>query len=126
MRISSPDEMLAADYIKERYRMHNAFEGNCKKCPLNGITHSPEAFCGLFEEQEPEKAVAAVKKWADENPEKPQRNYLEDFFTKLPKAPRGYSDTPIYCRDVIYRGIIPKCTDRNCYDCWREPMREED
>ncbi len=56
--------MNAIEYIKAKGRMCESFEGGecLKECPLCGI-------CAC-EDTDPETAVAIVKKWAKDHPEK--------------------------------------------------------
>lgn len=68
-------------------------------------------------------AIETVQKWSDEHPKK---TYAQDFFEKFPDAPRletakdGY---PSACRNTIYAG---KCPGEGCYECWNEPMNDEE
>lgn len=60
----SEKKMNAIKYIKAKGRMCESFDsGEClKNCPLHGLCSCEDA--------DPETAVAIVKKWAKDHPEK--------------------------------------------------------
>lgn len=82
-----------------------------------------------------EEAVAIVKKWAREHPEKRHKTYAEDFFEKFPNAEPKYYDgrgkeqmIPIPCRQHCYGVVGQKCNGIgcSCSACWNEEMEDAD
>lgn len=65
------DCKITIDYFKTKQRLCNSMgdKFRCDECPL-GTTHGSSTLtCHYLEDNEPEKAVEILQKWADENPE---------------------------------------------------------
>lgn len=104
------------DFIKEKERMCNSYNDDCKGCPLD----NEDVFCSQILINNTEKAVKLVQKWSDENP---VRTILMDFFDKYPNA-KGKDDIiPNICiRSLGYK--VEVCCGRSCVDCWNTPLSE--
>ena len=106
--------MDAVKFLKERKRM-------CKHLYCAGCQAYQDG-CAM-DKLEPEKAVAIVKKWADENPAKTR---LQDFLEKYPKAHLCKNGFPPFRPAAL--GYCGESICSNCkildVDCWNMPLEE--
>ena len=92
---------------------------NKEQCPLHG-------FCRQSLTIRAEEIITAVEnlqKWSDEHPKK---TYAQDFFEKFPKAQSNSDGSPIICKEIIYGGFNNYICTESCYECWNEPMNDEE
>ncbi len=113
--------MDAVKFFKEIERMCKVYRDNpygerdCKECPLEISVDE----CMRVDMEESEKIVEIVEiveRWSKEHPVK---TYKDDFLEKFPKAQVPYG----VCPKNVY-GIEIDCLNRDCPDCWNEPMEE--
>lgn len=71
--------MDAVEFIRERKRMCDTKE-HCVECPIYEEMRNDIKPCITWDEEEPEKAVAIVEKWAREHPRKTRQNALLKAF----------------------------------------------
>lgn len=67
-----PREMSAREYLAAEQRMcfdENIGKRNCVNCPLSALINPARINCGDYSRVHPDKAVAAVEKWAREHTE---------------------------------------------------------
>ncbi|MCK9477979.1 MAG: hypothetical protein M0R40_00570 [Firmicutes bacterium] len=120
--------MKAIDYLKIKNRMTKNCEIACDCCPLSDLNNGEDEWCDTLENYNPEKAIAIVKKWGEENPVK---TYMMDFMEKFTKAEKLYDyhgkERPAFCRDAVYARGKRHCEGKpsNCYRCWNEEMRDD-
>lgn len=108
--------MEALAYLREKNRMTNKCQIECRNCPLSS-KNSIVVGCSTLEHEFPEDCVQIVEKWAKEHPLK---TYAQDFFEKFPNAPRDRKGLPILCKKKIYGG---ECSSK-CTNCWNLQMEE--
>lgn len=104
------------DYLAERKRMCDAHD-ECEHCPLDD-------YCSgiALRVKNSKQAIEIVQKWSDEHPRK---TYLQDFFEKFPNAKKdSYGLPSSVCIKNIYGEKRNHCDDKNCVECWNEPMEE--
>lgn len=117
------------NFLKENDRMcHSIINGSeCgTSCLLSYENNGTYCGCNEFMLHYPEKAIAIVQKWSDENP---QRTYLSEFLKNYPNAKLDEDGTP---KNVCpyYLGLISKnnCRinriNRNCVECWNQPVED--
>lgn len=96
---------------------------SCNHCPLSRFNNDEEMLCTELELTHPEKAIAIVQKWSDENP---QRTYLTEFLKHYPNA--LLNDDGIPTTGCPYRlgliGIEECKKDRTCVECWNQPIKD--
>ena len=117
------------NYFAEKRRMtKRAKNGLCKlgcsNCPLCSINNNKGQSCTAFEMLYPEKVIEIVQKWSDEHPRK---TYLSEFLKNYPNAQLKDDGTPVgICPHHL--GLINKedCKNRNCVECWNQPMSIKD
>lgn len=118
------------NYMREKDRMCSSYIKSCNdclesECPLkvtqNGITIT----CRRFESLYPEKAIEIVQKWSDEHP---QKTRLSEFLKHYPNAQLNDDGTPEnLCPCCLEMKNIDDCgIDRNCVECWNQPISIED
>lgn len=68
------------------------------------------------------KVIAIVQKWSDEHP---QKTYLSEFLKNYPNTLLNDAGLP---KDVcLYNLGLTDCKkDRNCVDCWNQPIEESE
>ena len=123
-------EMTAREFLQTMKRMCYEY-GGCGACPMEKAV-GPKTTCASWRIHHPDEAIAIVKQWAKEHPQKKRKTYAEDFFEKFPNAPHStkngmVTDRPAACRMVIYGGS-PLCiaTDCDCAACWNAEMEDVD
>ena len=104
---------VTANFIKEKERMCDSHE-YCMNCPLDNDGFG----CTSFMEKNPEKAIAIVQKWSNENP---VRTIMMDFFEKFPNAPKDDDGTPETCPWHLGYDKRFNCT-HDCVKCWNRPL----
>lgn len=119
----------AENYLAEKLRMTKRAENGlcklgCSNCPLCSVNNNKGLSCTGFEMNYSKKAVKAVQEWSDAHP---QRTYLSEFLKNYPNAPLDDDGTPKrICPHEL--GLTDKedCDkDRNCVECWNQPMPAE-
>lgn len=117
------------NYFTEKRRMaKRAKNGLCKlgcsNCPLCSINNNKGQSCTAFEMLYPEQAVKAVQQWSDEHPRK---TYLTELLKNYPNVQLKDDGTPVgICPHHL--GLINKedCKNRNCIECWNQPIEESE
>lgn len=76
------------NYFTEKLRMTKRTKNGlckikCSNCPLCSNNNGEGLSCPTFEMSYPEKAVKAIQKWSDENP---QKTFLTEFLKNYPNA----------------------------------------
>lgn len=72
--------MTALEFIKQKTRMCNTYNGFCSDdCPLRIF----DKRCGDFVEEHPEEAISIVEQWAAKHPPKTRKS---EFLKIFPKA----------------------------------------
>lgn len=121
-------EMTAREFLQTMKRM--CYEhGGCGACPMQKAV-GPKTTCASWRIHHPDEAIAIVKKWAEEHPEKTRKTYKEDYLEKFPNVQMRFDaehtmSRPVGCRMNIY-GIEGLCTGRNCFSCWNVEMEDAD
>lgn len=105
------------NFLKENDRMcHSIINGSeCgTSCLLSYENNGTYCGCNEFMLHYPEKAIAIVQKWSDENP---QRTYLSEFLKNYPNAQLRIDGIPKgvcpYALGLINRDDCQK-KDHNC------------
>ncbi len=117
------------NYFKEKARMVKfdftsvCCSINCKDCSLDN--QDDTLTCAELEYNHPDKAVALVQKWSDENP---QKTYKEDFFEKFPHEVKTSDNYPEVIPCQVYLKLKNDrsygCVNKFCKDCWNKVMEE--
>jgi hypothetical protein len=117
--------MDAVLFLKEKHRVCKT--ELCVKCKLSSNNNGAGIPCESYIAKHPEKAVAIVEKWSNENPLKTNKDKFFEMFPKAPKDNNGYP--PILVCDLGWCGTV--CS--NCkYDtqtstfCWDLPYEGDD
>lgn len=120
MATKKTKEMKAVEFIKAGKRMCRSMK-YCTECPIN------RDCCPIFQLEADD--VIKVQKWAEENPEKKRKTYLEDLKEKYPNVSmNGCGKRPKICRAYLYHipqhfCPVDKSTGVNdCVACWNEEM----
>nr|DAV57568.1 MAG TPA: hypothetical protein [Caudoviricetes sp.] len=93
---------------------------DCSDCPLSSSNNGTGISCSHFETGYPEKAIAIVQKWSDEHP---QKTYLSEFLKAYPNT--LLNDAGLPKNVCLYNLGLTDCrNDRNCVDCWNQPIEE--
>ena len=112
--------MDAVEFLKEKARMTNECQIDCKKCPLGN-------YCIGAEGKNAERMVAIVEKWAAEHPAKTRQS---EFLKMFPNA-ENYSGTISICPQKLDKNIecLYRCGQIACNECrkqyWLEEVVEE-
>lgn len=111
------------NFLKENDRMcHSIINGSeCgTSCLLSYENNGTYCGCNEFMLHYPEKAIAIVQKWSDENP---QRTYLSEFLKNYPNALLNDDGTPTFCPYRLGLMGADDCRkDGNCVKCWTQPI----
>lgn len=117
-------EMTAVEFLKEWGRMCSKMGDCVHDCPFN-VTFECGRYCDTDAKTNPEKAVAIVQNWAEENPVK---TFLSDLLEKHPKTPLEPDGTPDFCPHALgyceSRADCPPIPKEGCYKCWSRPLEE--
>jgi hypothetical protein len=93
---------------------------DCSDCPLSSSNNGTGISCSHFETGYPEKAIAIVQKWSDEHP---QKTYLSEFLKAYPNT--LLNDAGLPKNVCLYNLGLTDCrNDRNCVDCWNQPIED--
>lgn len=112
--------MDAVEYFKTKSRMTKNCNIGCDNCPLSyNYNKYDNASCMIFETIYPEKAVAIVEKWLQENPVK---TYKSVFFEKFPNAPKSAEGYPTMFVDKVFGGTM---ADGYIKNGWDEEYQEQ-
>lgn len=112
---------ITANYFNEKRRMTKRCEFGCSNCPLN---KDKILSCIAFQMLYPEKAIAIVQKWSDENP---QKTFLSELLKNYPNIPLCYDGIPKFCPFRLGLMSIDDCRkDNNCVECWNQSIPIED
>lgn len=122
---------ITANYFAEKLRMtkRTREEGckiKCSKCPLSSQNNGTSELmsCITFEMLYPEKAIAAVQKWSDEQP---QKTYLSELLKNYPNAKLGENGVPMnMCPSILGLKDLENCGERSCVECWNQFIPIED
>ena len=77
---------------------------DCEGCPLDGDRTAKQKLCCIIDDApDIEEQIETLRKWAAENPPKPAKTYLQDFFEKFPEAPRESNGYPMCCQEYVYK-----------------------
>lgn len=115
------------NFLKENDRMcHSIINGSeCgTSCLLSYENNGTYCGCNEFMLHYPEKAIAIVQKWSDENP---QRTYLSELLRTFPNVELNCNGTPkrIHCPHHLGLKDIDNC-DKGCVECWNQLISIED
>lgn len=126
---------ITKNYFSEKARMSKTTKSGtckvvCEKCPLSSDNNGVGECCTDFEMLYPEQAIEAVQRWSDEHPPK---TYLTEFLKHFPNAPLHVTgiltgipkDICPYHLGFMSIDDCPK-KDRNCVECWNQPIPIED
>ena len=114
------------NFLHELKRLCDSRDGcvadaaNKERCPMFGVCE--DALTRICAE-DVKTAIETVQKWSDEHPKK---TYAQDFFKKFPKAQSNSDGSPIICKEIIYGGFNNYICTESCYECWSEPMNDEE
>ena len=114
------------NFLSELKRLCDSRDGcvadaaNKERCPMFGVCE--DALTRICAE-DVKTAIETVQKWSDEHPKK---TYAQDFFKKFPKAQSNSDGSPIICKEIIYGGFNNYICTESCYECWNEPMNDEE
>lgn len=117
-------EMTASKYLKEKARMTNTCTIACQHCLLSSDNNGLHCTCSVLQATRPKEAIAIVKKWSAEHP---QKTIKDDFFEKFPNANKWGDGIPEVC--AAHLGYFQRCKHPNCEDycneCWNAVLKEE-
>lgn len=111
--------MEALEFLKERKRMCNSYDG-CKGCPFGDSNCVIE---GTISDEDFKRIVATVEKWSKEHPRKTRQSV---FLEQWPEAEISFTDgclTLDPCK--FYKKMRKECVGRLCSDCRREFWMQE-
>ena len=119
------------NYLSERRRMTKqqavgVCKLNCANCPLSEKNNDMDISCSTLEILYPEKTVAIVQKWSDEQP---QKTYLSEFLKHYPNAELSHG-VPKACLKKL--GVVSGCAKTkegdliSCYTCWNQAIEESE
>lgn len=115
------------NYFAEKLRMtKRTKKGLCKlscfDCPLCNNNNGEGLSCATFEMYYPEKAISAIQRWSNANP---QRTYLSELLRTFPNAELNCNGTPkrIHCPHHLGLKDIDNC-DKGCVECWNQPIKD--
>lgn len=117
------------NYFAEKQRMTKRAENGlcklgCSNCPLCYVNNDKGQSCTAFEMLYPEKAIEAVQRWSNANP---QRTYLTEFLKHYPNTPLGSGGTPNICPHALGLHNIEGCKKNyTCIECWNQPLPERE
>lgn len=109
--------MDAFDFLRAKARMCRVHR-DCAECPADG-----NCVTGIntnSSNQQIEKVVAIVERWAAEHP---QETRLSKLLRQYPKAKAEVIKE--YCQCPIYLGYSCPSPKVRCRDCWDTPIEEE-
>jgi hypothetical protein len=93
----------------------------CEDCPLVPANNGKDVTCIELEMLYPEKAIAIVQKWSDENP---QKTLLSELLRNYPNVPLEDDGTPEdvcpYCLGLMDEADCRR--DHDCFRCWSQPV----
>lgn len=111
--------MEALEFLKERKRMCNSYNG-CKGCPFGDGKCVIES---TISDEDFKRIVATVEKWSKEHPRKTRQSV---FLEQWPEAEISFTDgclTLDPCK--FYKKMRKECVGRLCSDCRREFWMQE-
>lgn len=109
--------MEALEFLKERKRMCNSYDG-CKGCPFDD---SKCVIDSTISDEDCKRIVATVEKWSKERPRKTRQSV---FLEQYPEAIRDSEDILSVCPQYLNGNI--KCRDGvGCPSCRREFWMQE-
>lgn len=115
------------NFLKENDRMcHSIINGSeCgTSCLLSYENNGTYCGCNEFMLHYPEKAIAIVQKWSDENP---QRTYLSEFLERYPSALLNDDGVPNsvcpYDLGLMNKEFCRK-SRKTCIECWNQPVKD--
>lgn len=118
------DGNITANYFAEKRRMTKRCKLGCSNCPLSRMNNNKGQSCTAFEMLYPEKAIAAVQKWSDEQP---QKTYLSELLKNYPNAKLGENGVPMnMCPSILGLKDLENCGERSCVECWNQFIPIED
>lgn len=121
---------ITQNYLSEKRRMTKQKESKacrtcgirCEDCPLVPANNGKDVTCIELEMLYPEKAIAIVQKWSDENP---QKTLLSELLKNYPNVPLEDDGTPEICLSSLgltnYNGCRNGIT---CSECWNQPIKD--
>lgn len=123
------DCKITENYFAEKRRMtkrtrEKGCKIKCSECPLSSQNNGTSEFtsCITFEIFYPEKAIAIMQKWSDENPPK---TFLSEFLKHYPNASLEDDGTPNFCPYKLGLMVTDDCRkDGNCVKCWNQPIED--
>ncbi len=111
--------MEALEFLKERKRMCNSYDG-CKGCPFGDSKCVIES---TISDEDFKRIVATVEQWSKEHPRKTRQSV---FLEQWPEAEISFTDgclTLDPCK--FYKKMRKECVGRLCSDCRREFWMQE-
>lgn len=120
---------ITQNYLSEKRRMTKRKESGtcrtcgirCEDCPLVPANNGKDITCIELEMLYPEKAIAIVQKWSDENP---QKTLLSELLKTYPNVPLDHDGTPdsICPYDLGLMDEADCRRDHDCFRCWSQPV----
>lgn len=120
---------IAINYLSEKRRMTKRKGSRtrickirCEDCPLGPTNSGKDATCIELEMLYPEKAVAIVQKWSDENP---QKTLLSELLKNYPNVKLRDDGSPERNLCPYQLGLMNEndCGKyHNCVKCWNQPI----
>lgn len=69
-----------SEVMKQRERMHNAFENNCDNCPISSFNNGIDLVCERFTIYHPQESEKIIMNWAKEHPAKTNAEKFKEVF----------------------------------------------
>ena len=116
--------MDALEFLKERKRMCNSYDG-CKGCPFGD---SKCVIDSTISDKDFKRIVATVEQWSKEHPRKTRQSV---FLEQWPEAIISDDELPEVapcqlCAGLIHGGSVEDCENRGlCVECRREFWMQE-
>ena len=112
--------MEALEFLKERKRMCNSYDG-CKGCPFGD---SKCVIDSTISDEDFKRIVATVEQWSKEHPRKTRQSVFLEQFPNAPIYTNTHNVALDPCLvDTTLRGHCP--TGRGCDICRREFWMQE-
>lgn len=120
------------NYFIEKMRMTKRTRGEgckikCSECPLSSQNNGTSECmsCITFEMYYPQRAISIVQQWSDEHQ---QKTFVTEFLKHYPNIQLNNHGIPKWIcpfdLGLMSRNDCRK--NRNCVECWNQPIEESD